>query len=113
MSVSQSRYSIIERLTEAKLNIIEEESRLEENIRNQESKIINLEAELKNWVEEVVQENKIEQSRKEAIVQKAKQDLENIKETAKAKKEKVKDKLETIDKALASIEKISETSPAS
>ena len=111
MSISQSRYSIIERLTESKLLVLEEDGRLNEAIRNQKSKITNLENELKNWEIEVVQENKIEKNRREAIIEKAIQDLINLEENAKIKKDKVKEKIETIDRALTSIEKINKSTP--
>lgn len=111
MSESQSRYSIVERLTRSKIDILEEGIGIKENISIKENNLVNMETEFKNWEEEVVQENKIERSRRLAIIEKARRELENSKQRAESKKEIVSEKIATIDSALKSIEDISKSSP--
>lgn len=111
MSESQSRYSIVERLTSQKLSVLEEGISLKDSIKIQEGKILNLKAELNNWKEASQEELKIEERNKIVFIENAERELENMKSRVEAKEEISKQKIETINIALKSIEEISKLSP--
>ena len=111
MSESQSRYSIVERLTSQKLNVLEEGLNLKDQIKIQEGKIVAFEAELKNWKEASQEQLKIEEKQKVMQIENFKRELENMKTRVEAKETIINQKIETIDKALGSIEEISKMSP--
>lgn len=111
MVESQSRYSIVERLTAKKLDIMGDKSELKEDVKKKEQQIDKLKRDLQNWKEDVQEDVKREQRRKEIEITKATLDFENAKEQMKDT-EKVYDKqIEAIEQALKSIEEISKTSP--
>ncbi|HLD78680.1 MAG TPA: hypothetical protein VJB16_06655, partial [archaeon] len=53
MTESQSRYSIVERLTNTKVNLLGEKAELEQEIRQLDQDVKNLERDLKNWEEDI------------------------------------------------------------
>lgn len=110
MSESQSRYSIVERLTKRKLEIMGFKSKLDSNTRDKKQKIEKLRKSLENWKEDIKEDNKREQRKKELEIERAKQDFENSQEQ-KSEKQKVYDEqIKAIEEALNSIEEISKTS---
>jgi|SRR3989338_2790473 len=111
MSESQSRYSIVERLTQMKLEIISEKLNLESDMKHKQQKIEQLKKEIADWesdIQQGIERNRILKKREmeEAIIE-----SENAKERKKAKEDSLNEKIETIDKALERIEEISKTSP--
>ena len=111
MSESQSRYSIVERLTKSKLDIMEEGVNLKDQVKIQESNLVNLKAELTNWKEAIQEQIKAEERTRSVAIDRAEREIENLRLRVEEKEKIVKEKIDTIDKALASIEEISKTSP--
>jgi len=111
MSESQSRYSIVERLTKKKLEIMNSKSKLNSDVKTKKQKIDKLRKDLENWKKDVQEDIKREERKKEIEIERASQDFENSKEQ-KSEKEKVYDEqIKAIENALNSIEEISKTSP--
>ena len=110
MSESQSRYSIVERLTQRKIEIITEDLELDEDIQRKEQKIEQLKKEMSQWEKDI--EHEIERTR--LLKQREIEKLENAGDMAikrkVAKQEALKDKIKAVDKALDRIEEISKTS---
>jgi len=111
MSESQSRYSIVERLTQKKLDIISEDLELEEEVKRKEQKIEQLKKELAEWENDIQQDNEETKTLKQRDIEKAETALENAIKRKAAKEESLKDKIKAVDKALERIEEISKTSP--
>ncbi|MBI2145730.1 hypothetical protein HYU22_00110 [Candidatus Woesearchaeota archaeon] len=111
MGESQSRYSIVERLTQTKLEIMTKKSDLKEELRHKQQKVEEIKKDLLNWNKDIEEDVKRECRNKEREVEKAVQEFENTQERL-SEKEKVYDqKIGAIDNALKSIEEISKTSP--
>ena len=110
MGESQSRYSIVERLTQRKLEIMGSKSKLNSNLKQKEQEIGVLKRDLENWKKDIQEDIKRDERRKELEVERLVQEFENSQEQ-KAEKEKVYDEqINAIEKALKSIEEISKTS---
>lgn len=112
MSESQSRYSIVERLTSQKLDIISAKSNLDSDITIKEQSVEQAKSELKDWEKNI--KNNIEQDKrsKERDIESLERHAKNAKVKKKIKEATYKEKIEAIDQALKEIRKISETSPA-
>lgn len=111
MGESQSRYSIVERLTQGKLDIMTAKSDLKEELKHKEQKIDELRKDMENWNKDVEEDVNRERRNKERLIEKAQKDFKNTQERL-AEKERVYDeKIKAIDGALKSIEEISKTSP--
>src|SRR3989344_299180 len=111
MSESQSRYSIVERLTQKKLDIITEDLEIKEDIKKIEQKIERLKKDLAEWENDVQQDNERSKIMKEREIEKSEIFLENSIKRKVAKEESLKDKIKAVDNALGRIEEISKTSP--
>lgn len=111
MSESQSRYSIVERLTEMKLNIISEKLELESELKHKQQRVEQLKKELTDWESDIQQDTERNRRLKKREIEKANIESENAKEKKSAKEEALNEKIEAIDKALERIEEISKTSP--
>ena len=111
MSESQSRYSIVERLTQMKLDIISEKLELESDLKNKQQKVEQLKKELTDWESDIQQDTERNKRLKKREIEKANIEAENSKERKNAKEEALNGKIEAIDKALERIEEISKTSP--
>lgn len=110
MSESQSRYSIVERLTQRKLEIMTGKSDLKEELRHKEQIVEEFKKDLENWDKDVEENNRRERRNKEKEIEKLIQKYQNLKERM-ADKEKIYDqKIDAIEAALKSIEEISKTS---
>jgi len=108
---SQSRYSIVERLTREKLSIITAKSQLDENIESKKQEVIEIESRLKDWEKNVKGEQDKAKRELEREIDKAKRAAKNV-ETRKNNKSTAFDlKIKTIDDALKRIEEISKTAP--
>ena len=53
MSESQSRYSIVERLTNTKLEVMESKARLEEDLKQKDFETEDLKKQLNDWSEDI------------------------------------------------------------
>jgi len=111
MSESQSRYSIVERLTKFKLDIMNNKSKLKENVKAKEQFVVQLKREFEDWKKDVQEDIKREQRKKEIEIQKAGQEYTNSQEQLNEKEKMFDEQLEAITIALHSIEEISKTSP--
>jgi hypothetical protein len=111
MSESQSRYSIVERLTETKLNIIQAKSQLDEEAKTKEQKIEQLKKDLLDWNSEAAQETERTKKQKQREIERAEIEYKNAKERKASKEKAFDEKLRAIDEALKRIEEISKTSP--
>ena len=112
MVESQSRYSIVERLTQRKLEIMDSKSELKQDFKEKQQKIEELKKDLKNWEKDIEEDIKREKRRKERAIEQATLDYENLKERLGEKEKVFDEQMQAIDKALESIEEISKTSPA-
>lgn len=111
MSESQSRYSIVERLTETKLGIIQAKSQLDEEVKAREQKVEQLKKDLLDWNNEVAQETERTKKQKQREIERAEIDHKNVKERKSAKEKAFDEKIGAIEEALKRIEEISKTSP--
>ncbi len=111
MSESQSRYSIVERLTETKLEIIYAKSQLDEEVKTKEQKVEQLKKDLLDWNNEVAQETERTKKQKQREIERAEIDYKNVKERKSAKEKAFDEKIGAVDEALKRIEEISKTSP--
>jgi len=111
MSESQSRYSIVERLTRTKLDIMSDKSNLKEEVTTKRQKITDLEKDLANYLEDYEVTKQREERQRKINIEKAQRDLKNAEERLSAKEKVLDDKIKTIEDSLKSIEEISKTSP--
>jgi hypothetical protein len=109
MSESQSRYSIVERLTKEKLEIISAKSNLDSDITVKKQAVDEAKADLSDWEKNI-------KSDVEELRQKKKREIEKLERAAKnaAEKKKIKantyeEKIKAINEALVQIQQISET----
>src|SRR3989344_8661351 len=110
MSESQSRYSIVERLTQMKLEIISEKLELEYDLRHKQQKVEQLKKELTDWESDIQQDTERSRRLKKREIEKCNMESDNAKERKKAKEDALNEKIGAIDKALERIEEISKTS---
>ena len=111
MAESQSRYSIVERLTDKKLEIMSNKSELKENVKENDQYVDKLKKDLENWKIYAQEDLKREQRKKEIEIESATQEFENNKNNIKDKEKVYDDQIKAIEEALNSIEEISKTSP--
>lgn len=111
MSESQSRYSIVERLTQTKLEIMTGKSDLKEGLKHKEQKIRELQKEMENWNKDIEEDVRRERRNREKDIEKSKQEYDNAKERLVEKERVFDQKINALDEALKSIEEISKTSP--
>tara|TARA_Y100000310_G_scaffold309043_1_gene352750 strand:+ start:869 stop:1216 length:348 start_codon:yes stop_codon:yes gene_type:complete len=111
MSESQSRYSIVERLTQRKLEIMTSRSNLKQDVKSKEQKIEKLKKELENWKIDIQEDIKRERRQKELELEKIEQISSNAKEQLDQKEKVYDDQIGAVENALKSIEEISKMSP--
>ena len=110
MSESQSRYSIVERLTQRKLDIMGAKSDLKEELKHKQQKIEELRKDMENWNKDVEEDVKRERRAKEILIEKASLEYQNQIERITEKELSYDQKIEAIEEALKSIEEISRSS---
>jgi len=110
MSESQSRYSIVERLTKTKIDIMEAKAGLKERVKEAEQKAAELKKELSDWEKDWEVEKAKNKRDMERDIRKAETSAANMGERLKDKEKVYDEKLKAIDVALQSIETISKTS---
>ncbi len=111
MSESQSRYSIVERLTQTKLDIISQKLELDEDVKLKLQKIEQLKKELEDWENDIQNDTERTKRLKQREIEKAEILSENAKQRKTAKENALNEKINSVDKALERIEEISKTSP--
>ncbi len=111
MSESQSRYSIVERLTTRKLELMSSKSKLKEEAKESEQQITKLKKDIENWKRDIQEDIKRDQRKRELEIERAEQDHSNFKEHMKDKENVYDEQIRAIEQALKSIEEISKTSP--
>lgn len=112
MTESQSRYSIVERLTKKKLELMSSKSNLKQDVKSKEQKIGKLKKNLENWKKNIQEDIKREQRKKELDIEKSNQEFDNSKENLIEKENVYDEQIKAIESALKSIEEISRTSLA-
>jgi carbonic anhydrase len=110
MGESNSRYSIVERLTETKLNVMSQKAGLQEDILNQTQHIKKMEKDFENWKSDSEEDRKRAERKLQISIDNEKQTLANLQERLIEKQKVFDDKLIAIEKALNSIEEISKSS---
>jgi len=111
MSESQSRYSIVERLTQRKLDIMTAKSELKDKLKQKEQKIEEIRKDLANWSADIEEDIKRERRQKEREIENAQQEYENTSKVMSDRANSYDAKIDAIEDALKSIEDISRTSP--
>ena len=111
MGESQSRYSIVERLTQKKLEIMSLKSRIKEDVKKKEQNVEIFKNDLTNWKKDIQEDIKRDERKKELEIEKAKHDFENAKQQMSEKEEVFNKQIIAIESALKSIEEISKTAP--
>ena len=111
MGESQSRYSIVERLTQRKLEIMNSKANIKEDVKKKEQKIDKIKKDLENWKEDIQEDIKREERKRILEVEKTKQEFENAKEQMESKEKVLNEQIKAIEEALTSIEEISKTAP--
>jgi seryl-tRNA synthetase len=111
MSESQSRYSIVERLTEKKLHIISEKLELDEELKIKQQEVEQLKKDLNDWEKDIQKDIERTRRAKQRTIEMAEISSENAKQIKAAKEKAFDDKIKAIELALNRIEEISKTSP--
>ncbi|MBI2629864.1 hypothetical protein HYW76_02070 [Candidatus Pacearchaeota archaeon] len=111
MSESQSRYSIVERLTQKKLDIISQKLELEEDSRRKHQESEQLKKDLADWENDIQKDTERTRRLKQREIERAEIASENVKQRKTAKENALNEKIKAIELALERIEEISKTSP--
>ena len=107
MSESQSRYSIVERLTERKLNLISAKSELDEGIRRKEQDVEDAAKQLEDFRFDSKREAETKERQLQREFERAQSKLKVAREQ-KVQKEKAYDmQLKAVEEALHRIEEVS------
>ena len=110
MSESQSRYSIVERLTNKKLGIMDDSLEYDNELENKKADIYKKEKELVTWTAFAEEEMLRQKAHKVQIIALAKKELEHLQTTKKAKEASCKLKMNELDRALKAVTEISKSS---
>ena len=110
MGESQSRDSIVERLTQTKPDIMTAKSQLKEELLHKEQKTDESKFDLDNWNKDIMERVSRIRRGKEREIEKAKQEFKNLSDRIIEKEKVYNDKIKAIEEALRSIEEISKTS---
>jgi hypothetical protein len=112
MSESQSRYSIVERLTETKLSIISQKLELDEDLRKKQQAVDQLKKDLADWERDIPKDVDRTRRLKQREIEHAQIISENAKQRKSAKENALNEKTKAVDIALQRIEEISKASPS-
>ena len=108
MGESQSRYSIVERLTNKKLSIIDEGTNLDKVIEDTKQLLNERESQLKVWKTSELAELASEESRKDNVINSLKNKITFLTNSKTEKLRTLDLKSDEIDKALEKLQTISE-----
>ena len=107
MGESMSRYSIVERLTNKKLNLLDEKAMLSQEITETANDIEIMEKDLVNWEDDALQDLKREKEDRLRLIEKEKHKLTNLQKFKSEKENNYNEKIGQLDKAMESITEIS------
>ncbi len=107
MSESQSRYSIVERLTQEKLEIIEAKASLSLNITEVEERVARVKKQLEDWEKDIIKDNERTKRIKSRAIEEAETELKNATAQKGQKEATCEKKLEAVKEALDKLEAIS------
>jgi len=110
MTESQSRYSIVERLTRTKLDLISAKAELDDRVTMKEYSVDESKNDYAEWKKNIVRETDRVETEKKIKITQAEDDLEHEKSRLQAKRETYDNKLEVVEKALLAIQDISKNS---
>ena len=111
MSESQSRYSIVERLTRSKLDIMDASNHLDMEIISKEQELQKAEKDLIDWEANIKEDIPRAKKQKQRDIDNTLNQV-NIAKNRKAEKQRhYEQKIAELDKALKAIEDISKTAP--
>jgi hypothetical protein len=111
MTESQSRYSIVERLTQKKLEIISEKSNLDEELKKKQQRVEQLKKDLLDWEKDIQKDNDRTKRLKQREIEQAEISNENAKQRKNTREKAFDEQINAIELALQRIEDISKTSP--
>ena len=109
MGESQSRYSIVERLTQSKLDLLTSKSELDGEVKVAEQRVAELKKKLEDWNTDIYTEVDRNKRVKERDIEQAERDATNLKDRLGTQKANYDEKLLAIELALHSIEEISKS----
>ena len=112
MSESQSRYSIVERLTDKKLELMNQKARLKSETASCELKAAKYKQELEDWKKDIQEDIKRSQRQKEIEITKIEQEAKDDRVRLSEKEKGFDEQIKAVEKAIASIEEISKTAPS-
>ena len=110
MGESQSRYSIVERLTESKLELISEKSGIDGSIEAHVQKIKEMKKDAENYQVTATQDVEREIFKRDIQIQKLEASLEYAKEKREEQLSRIDAKIVEIDKAMKALQEISKAS---
>jgi len=111
MSESQSRYSIVERLTDRKLEIISAVGNLDEDIKAKKQEVDKLKKNLDDWKNDIKEDVERTERIMTRKIEEAEIEHKNAEERKATKAKSYEDKIVAIELALTKIEEISKTAP--
>ena len=106
---SQSRYSIVERLTAKKLEIMTNKSDLADEIKDREFEVQSVMDELANWKKDINHQKERTEREFDLRILATQKKLENAKERLKEKEKVFDEQMNAVEEALKSIESISKS----
>lgn len=107
MSESQSRYSIVERLTQRKLEIMGAKSSLQEEQNQKIKKLEELKKDLENWNKDIEEDIRRLRRQREREIDRLQEDCDYTEKRLTEKELHFDNKIKAIEEALKSIETIS------
>jgi predicted nuclease with TOPRIM domain len=112
MESSMSRYSIVERITRMKLDIMDNINALDINVINKEQELKEAELNYQDWQSNVKQEQDRQDKAFKRDITSIKSNLEIVKKRKAEVVTHYQDKIKELDKALLAIQEISKTAPS-
>ena len=110
---SVSRYSIVAKLTDDKLNIITAKANLDSDVRDRKQRIDTIKSELADWKSSLKLETENKEKEYLRKIREAERDAKNAEERKASKSKAYDEKVKALDEALAHIQKISESAEKS
>ncbi len=111
MTESQSRYSIVERLTDKKLSIMDASSDLDEEIKDKKQLVEEHKKALIDWESDIKEDVERTRRVRNREIEKADKEHINVVERKESKEESYNQKIVALNDALTKIEEISKTAP--
>jgi len=109
MSESQSRYSIVERLTERKLMLIRENAEIDKRLSEKSIEVEEAEQELRDLEVSFAKSLELEKLNKNKLLRQARSQLRSSIEEKKAKQASITEQIQALNDALIKIEEVSKS----